>query len=82
LPVVNVGDRQAGRIRYPNVLDVPADAAAVAAALRRALDPAFRAGLGDADLPLADGRAGERIAHIIAAWHPTHPPRKAPIVLA
>jgi UDP-hydrolysing UDP-N-acetyl-D-glucosamine 2-epimerase len=82
LPVVNVGDRQAGRIRHANVLDVPADAAAVAAALRRALDPAFRADLQAADLPLADGRAGERIAHIIAAWHPTHPPRKAPVVLA
>ena len=37
LPVVNVGDRQAGRDRAPNVIDVPADPVAVADALRRAL---------------------------------------------
>jgi hypothetical protein len=51
----------------------------VASALERALDPAFRSALGTADLPLADGRVGERIAHIIAGWHPAIPPRKAPI---
>jgi UDP-hydrolysing UDP-N-acetyl-D-glucosamine 2-epimerase len=79
LPVVNVGDRQAGRRRHPNVVDVPSEPAAVAAALERVLDPAFRAALGAADLPLADGRVGERIAHIIAGWHPSIPPRKAPI---
>ena len=39
LPVVNVGDRQAGRERGPNVIDVPADAAAIAEALARALVP-------------------------------------------
>ena len=79
LPVVNVGDRQAGRRRHPNVVDVPAEPATVAAALERVLDPAFRATLGAPDLPLADGRVGERIAHIIAGWHPPIPPRKAPI---
>lgn len=80
LPVVNVGDRQAGRRRDENVIDAPADADAVAGALRRALDPAFRAGLPALEPP-PDGRAGERAARIIAAWQPPIPPRKAPVVV-
>jgi len=79
LPAVNVGDRQAGRSRGPNVIDVPAEAAAVAQALRRALDPATRAALPEPDPRLVDGRAGERVARIIAAWQPSIPPRKPPI---
>ncbi len=79
LPTVNVGDRQAGRIRHATVIDVPADPAAVAAGLRHALDPAYRAGRSPLDDALVDGRAGARAAHIIAAWRPTRPPLKAPI---
>ena len=79
LPAVNVGDRQAGRSRGPNVIDVPAEPGAVAAALRRALDPATRADLPEPDPRLVDGRAGERVARIIAAWQPSIPPRKPPI---
>ncbi|HYO44873.1 MAG TPA: UDP-N-acetylglucosamine 2-epimerase [Candidatus Limnocylindrales bacterium] len=82
LPVVNVGDRQAGRRRDANVIDVADDAAAIAGALRRALDPGFRPGLPAADARLADGRAGERVARIIAAWQPPTPPRKPPIRMA
>ena len=33
LPAINVGDRQLGRLRGENVIDVPADADAIAAAL-------------------------------------------------
>ena len=79
LPVVNVGDRQAGRDRGPNVIDVPADPDAVADALRRALAPGFREGLGAAPGEEPDGRAGARVAHIIAAWRPPRPPRKPAI---
>ncbi len=79
LPVVNVGDRQAGRRREPTVIDVPVDAEAVADALRRALDPAFRATARASASPLADGQAGRRVAAIIAAWQPPRPPRKPPV---
>ena len=59
LPVVNVGDRQAGRDRGPNVIDVPADPDAVADALRRALDAGLPRGAPAAARErLADGRAG------------------------
>ena len=79
LPVVNVGDRQAGRRRLGTVLDTPAEPGAIAAALRLVLDPAYRATMPRPDPRLADGRGGERIAHIIAEWHPSVPPRKPPI---
>lgn len=81
LPGVNVGDRQQGRHREANVLDVPPDAAAIAKALRRALDPAFRAILRATPPSEADGRTGERIVRIIGGWHPTVPPRKAPVAV-
>lgn len=60
LPVVNVGERQAGRLRGANVLDVPLDPSAVADGLARALDPAFRARLASEPNPYGDGRAAER----------------------
>ncbi len=66
LPVVNVGDRQKGRLRGGNVLDVPFDRAAIAAAVKKALAPAFRHGLSGLSNPYGDGRAAERI---IAALH-------------
>ena len=66
VPAVNVGDRQAGRTRGDNVLDVPADAAAIAAAIRRALDPSFRQGLSGRS-PYGDGRAAPRILDLLAS---------------
>ena len=66
MPAVNVGDRQAGRTRGDNVLDVPADAAAIAAAIRRALDPSFRQGLSGRS-PYGDGRSAPRILDLLAS---------------
>jgi UDP-N-acetylglucosamine 2-epimerase len=79
LPVVNVGDRQRGRYRQGNVIDVGVDADAIEAALRRALDPATRDAIRGHRPPLADGRAGRRVADIIAGWRPATPPRKRSI---
>ncbi len=79
LPAVDVGDRQAGRRREANVLHAAVDPAEIAATLRRALDPATRATVAGAHPVLADGRAGARIADIIAGWQPARPPRKPPI---
>ncbi|MCI0344170.1 MAG: UDP-N-acetylglucosamine 2-epimerase [Chloroflexi bacterium] len=79
LPAVDVGDRQLGRSRLANVSHAPADTAAIAAALREALSAAGRERARAARPALADGRAGERVAHIIAGWQPPVPPRKSPI---
>lgn len=69
LPAVNVGDRQRGRRREGNVIDVPAEADAIAAALARALDPDFRRALPETSA-FGDGRAAARIVEILAAWRP------------
>lgn len=66
LPTVNVGRRQDGRERAPNVLDAPAESAAIVAALERALAPGFRAALAGMANPYGDGRAAERIAAVLA----------------
>jgi len=67
LPVVNVGMRQQGRERARNVIDAPADEAAISAALKRALSPAFRASLTGMTNPYGDGTAAKTIAHVLAS---------------
>ena len=66
LPVVNVGDRQRGRMRARNVIDVAPRAAAVSAAIRRASSPAFRRSLRGLRNPYGTGRASQRIAATLA----------------
>jgi UDP-hydrolysing UDP-N-acetyl-D-glucosamine 2-epimerase len=66
LPVVNVGDRQRGRIRGPNVIDCPASADAIGVALDQALSEEFRNGLRDMKNPYGDGHAAERIVKVLA----------------
>lgn len=65
LPAVNVGIRQEGRARDPNVIDAEASPAAVAAAIAIAADPALRTRMTGAQLRLGDGHAGERIVEIL-----------------
>jgi UDP-N-acetylglucosamine 2-epimerase (non-hydrolysing) len=76
LPVVNVGDRQRGRLRTAHVTDVPAEAPAIAAALRRALEPASRAALRNVVGPYPAGPAAPRIVEALARWRPPRPARK------
>ncbi|MCE9613246.1 MAG: UDP-N-acetylglucosamine 2-epimerase [Lentisphaerae bacterium] len=61
LPVVDIGPRQQGRQHGANVLHAPCAAAEIAAAIRQAASPAFRASLGDLVNPYGDGHAAERI---------------------
>jgi GDP/UDP-N,N'-diacetylbacillosamine 2-epimerase (hydrolysing) len=61
-PVVNIGDRQRMRERTPNVADVPAEAGAIEAGLRAAIAH----GRWPCDNPWGDGKAGERIARLLA----------------
>jgi len=79
LPVINVGDRQAGRRREANVIDVAASVVAIEPALKHALDRNARAAIAASSTTTSDGLAGKRAADIIATWQPTVPPRKAPI---
>jgi len=61
-PVVNIGSRQGGRERGHNVLDVPHDRAAIAAAIRGQVDRQRYA----TDPIYGDGKAGPRIAEVLA----------------
>ena len=65
LPTVNIGIRQQGRERAKNVLDAPADTAAILTAIRTAGHPDFRASLGGMTNPYGDGTASERIAEVL-----------------
>ncbi len=61
LPVVNIGERQEGRKRASNVIDVGYDAKAILETIQHALEPDFRASLAGLKNPYGDGRAVERI---------------------
>jgi UDP-hydrolysing UDP-N-acetyl-D-glucosamine 2-epimerase len=65
LPVVNVGMRQQGRERARNIVDVPADTAAITTALMRSLTPAFRRKLRGMANPYGNGNAAKTIAGIL-----------------
>jgi len=65
LPTVNIGIRQQGRERAKNVLDAPADTAAILTAIRTAGYSDFRASLGGMRNPYGDGTASERIAEVL-----------------
>jgi UDP-hydrolysing UDP-N-acetyl-D-glucosamine 2-epimerase len=62
VPAVNIGSRQLGRERGNNVIDVPHDRTAIAAAIGEHM----RRGRPAADHLYGDGRAGERIADCLA----------------
>jgi UDP-N-acetylglucosamine 2-epimerase len=68
LPAVNIGDRQTGRERTDNVLDVPYERGAIRAAIERALwDASYRAHLKTIRPPFGDGTAHRRITDVVAS---------------
>jgi GDP/UDP-N,N'-diacetylbacillosamine 2-epimerase (hydrolysing) len=68
LPVINVGDRQVGRERSANVVDVPIDEGSI----RRATLVALRAGRSRIRNVYGDGRAGKRIVESLTRLPLTH----------
>jgi UDP-hydrolysing UDP-N-acetyl-D-glucosamine 2-epimerase len=65
LPVVNIGDRQKGRVRGPNVIDVPCEQAAIKEGLKSALSLEFRASLAGLVNPYGSGGAADSIVNKI-----------------
>ena len=61
LPVVNIGDRQKGRLRTPNVIDARPQGESIRDAINRGLSPAFRRSLSSLINPYGDGLASQRI---------------------
>lgn len=70
LPAVNVGTRQRGRCRGPNVIDAPSDRSAIRVAIQEAMSDEFRARMRDDrdGCPyLGDGKVSKRIVDILAS---------------
>lgn len=68
LPVVNIGDRQRGRVRAANIIDVPNSRAAILRGIEKACTPKFRATLRNMRNPyerFRDGRTSERIKDVL-----------------
>jgi UDP-N-acetylglucosamine 2-epimerase (non-hydrolysing)/GDP/UDP-N,N'-diacetylbacillosamine 2-epimerase (hydrolysing) len=68
MPVVNIGDRQQGRVRARNIVDVSCTKAAILEGIRRAISPRFRTSLRGMRNPydrFHDGRASERIKNVL-----------------
>ena len=70
VPCVNIGDRQRGRMRAANIIDVEPDADAIFEAVGRATDPSFARELTGLFNPYGDGDAGRRMAEAIASAPP------------
>jgi UDP-hydrolysing UDP-N-acetyl-D-glucosamine 2-epimerase len=66
-PAVNIGTRQTGRQRGPNVIDAPHDREQIAAALQQQIEH----GKYESQPIYGDGRAGERIADVLATVEPS-----------
>lgn len=67
IPVVDVGDRQRGRLHGDNVVHADEGEAAVGAALDVALSPAHRARAAEVANPYGDGHAAARVADVVRA---------------
>jgi UDP-hydrolysing UDP-N-acetyl-D-glucosamine 2-epimerase len=68
VPTVNLGPRQEGRLRCASILDCPEDTEAIAAALEKALDPAFREMCRGVETPYGKGGAARRMAEVLKTW--------------
>lgn len=66
LPAVNIGDRQLGRLRAQNVIDVAVDAEEIFEGIRRAISKEFRDQLKGLINPYGDGHACERIIDVLS----------------
>ena len=66
IPVVNVGDRQRGRVRGDNVVDVAPDPDAIAQAVGQAVGSAAREALSGRS-PYGDGSAARRIVDALVS---------------
>ena len=62
---VNIGDRQAGRLKATSVIDCEPRQEAIEAALRRLFSPEFQAGLRQTENPYGSGGACEAIVEIL-----------------
>ena len=67
IPVINIGNRQKGRLHANNVQFVPHDRGQIISAIKRAVfDTNYRDTVSNCENPYGDGKSSARIADIIA----------------
>jgi UDP-N-acetylglucosamine 2-epimerase (non-hydrolysing)/GDP/UDP-N,N'-diacetylbacillosamine 2-epimerase (hydrolysing) len=64
-PVVNIGDRQAGRLRATSIIDCPEDVEAIVLAIGKALSPEFQEIAAHTESLYGDSNASRRIVHYL-----------------
>jgi UDP-N-acetylglucosamine 2-epimerase len=77
LDVVNVGDRQRGRLRPSRIVDVPPESGAIRDAMGQVLQSPRRADRAIASGPYISGPAAPRVVAALAEWLPRRTMRKA-----
>jgi UDP-N-acetylglucosamine 2-epimerase (non-hydrolysing)/GDP/UDP-N,N'-diacetylbacillosamine 2-epimerase (hydrolysing) len=66
IPAINIGNRQMGRERASNVLDVPNDASQIEKAIHKALfDESFRKEISEIKNPYGEGNSAKQIVDIL-----------------
>jgi UDP-hydrolysing UDP-N-acetyl-D-glucosamine 2-epimerase len=65
LPVVNIGARQAGRVRSGNVIDVGNSVEEISRGIQTAVSAEFRNSIAKLQNPYGDGHASERIVEVL-----------------
>jgi GDP/UDP-N,N'-diacetylbacillosamine 2-epimerase (hydrolysing) len=65
IPAVNIGRRQAMRVRGENVIDVSFEVEEIVAAIHSAMSDDFRARLAGTENPYGDGRSSARILDLL-----------------
>lgn len=66
LPVVNIGDRQKGRVRAKNVIDLPVwERNKIVSVIKKAISRNFRGSLKGLKNPYGDGNASARIIEVL-----------------
>ena len=67
LPVVNIGNRQKGRLHAENVNFVPHDKYEIIKAVRQAIDDKnYRERVNNCSNPYGDGKTSDKIAEVLA----------------
>ncbi len=65
LPVVNIGNRQNGRVQGENVINVGCVREEIQDAIQKALDPSFKEKLKNCKNPYGDGNSSRRIVDVL-----------------
>lgn len=68
LPVLNIGNRQDGRMRTINIFDCPLEKKSICTSLEKILDDTVRTGFGDIENLYGDGHTSKKIVEFLKEY--------------